>query len=62
MCMRVFRGVKMADRTDSRTMEEVLDLCNGGVSEKTLQMFSLSLPAEYVTAFSGRTVAPEVRC
>ena len=32
------------------------------MSEKTPQFFSPSLPAEYVTAFSGRTDAPEVRC
>ena len=39
----------------------VLDLCNGVVSGKTLQIFSPSLPVEYVTTFSGRTDAPEVR-
>ena len=43
-------------------MQEVLDLCNGGVSEKTPQVFSPLLPAEYMTAFSGRTDTPEVRC
>ena len=36
MRMRIFRGVKMADRTDNRQMYEVLDLCNGMVSEKIL--------------------------
>ena len=52
----------MADRTDSRTMQEVLDLCNRAVSEKTLQTLRPSMPAEYVTVFSGRTDTPEVRC
>ena len=32
------------------------------VLEKTLQIFWPSLPAEYVTAFSGRNKAPKVRC
>ena len=53
---------KMADCTHGRTTEGVLDLCNGAVSEKTPQIFLPSSPAEYVTAFSGRTDAPEVRC
>ena len=44
------------------SMEGVLDLCNGAVSEKTQQIFWPSLPAEYVTVFSKRTDAPEVRC
>ena len=35
---------------------------NGAVSEKTPQIFGPPLPAEYVTVFSGRTDAPEVRC
>ena len=35
-----------------------LDLSNGAFSEKTPQIFRPSLPAEYVTAFSGRTDAP----
>ena len=34
-----FPRVKMADRTDSRTMQEVMDLRNGAVSEKTPQLF-----------------------
>ena len=42
-------------------MREVLELCNRAVSEKILQIFSPSLPAEYVTAFSGGTDALEVR-
>ena len=42
-------------------MREVLDFCNERVSEKTPQIFSPLLPAEYVTAFSGQTDAPEVR-
>ena len=44
------------------SMEGVLDLRNGAVSEKTPQIFWPSLPAGYVTVFSGRTDAPEVRC
>ena len=40
------------------TMQEVPDLCNGVVSEKTPQIFPPSLPAEYVTSISGRTDAP----
>ena len=32
------------------------------VSEKTPQFFWPPLPAEYVTVFSGRSDAPEVRC
>ena len=43
-------------------MREVLDLRNGAVSAKSPQIFGPSLPAEYVTAFSGRADAPEVRC
>ena len=43
-------------------MREVLDLCSGAVSEKTPQIFSPSLPTEFMTAFSGQTDAPEVRC
>ena len=39
--------------------EGVLDLCNGAVSEKLPQIVRPPLPAEYVTAFSGRTDAPE---
>ena len=42
--------------------EGVLDLCNGVVSEKTPQIFLTLLSAEYVTALSGQTDAPEVRC
>ena len=44
------------------SMEGVLDLRNGAVSEKTPQILRPPLPAEYVTVFSGRTDAPEVRC
>ena len=40
-------------------MRKVLVLCNRAVSDP--QFFSPSLPAEYVTAFSGRRDAPEVR-
>ena len=40
----------------------VLGLRNGAVSEKTPQIFRPPLPAEYVTAFSGRKDDPEVRC
>ena len=43
-------------------MQEVPQLCNEAVSEKTSQYFSPTLPAESVTAFSGQTDAPEVRC
>ena len=43
-------------------MRKVQDLCNEVASEKTPQVVSPSLPAEYQTAFSGRTDAPEVRC
>ena len=39
-----------------------LDLCNKVVSEKTQQIFGPSLLAEYMTAFSGRIEAQEVRC
>ena len=52
----------MATCTYGHTTEGVLDLRNEAVSEKTPQIFSPSLPAEYVTAFSGRTDTPEVRC
>ena len=41
--------------------EGALDLRNAWVLEKTLQIFRPSSPAEFVTAFSGRTDAPEVR-
>ena len=44
------------------SMEGVLDLRNGAVSEKTPQIFDLRFSAEYVTVFSRRTDAPEVRC
>ena len=37
--MRVFRRVKMATTYDSHTMQEVLWLCNGALSEKTAQNF-----------------------
>ena len=53
---------KMADYTHGRTTEGVLDLCNGAVSGKTPHIFLPSSPVEYVTAFSRRTDAPEVRC
>ena len=59
MRMRVFCGVKMADCTDSRTMQEVVDLCNGAVSEKNPQLFWPSLPVEYITSISGWTDAWE---
>ena len=49
---------KMADCMYGRIMEGVLDLCNRVVSGKNPQIFSPSLPAEYVTAFSGRTDTP----
>ena len=39
-----------------------LDLRNTWVLEKTPQIFRPSSPAEFVTAFSGRTDAPEVKC
>ena len=35
----VLSAGKMADCTHGRTMEGVLDLCNGTVSEKTPQIF-----------------------
>ena len=44
------------------TMREVPDLCNGAVSEKTPQIFWLSLPVEYVTSISRWKDAPNVRC
>ena len=44
------------------TMQEAVYLCNGAVSEKSLQIFRPPLPAEHVTVFSGRTDALEVRC
>ena len=34
---------------------------NGAVSEKNPHIFGPTLPAEYVTEFSGQTDAPEVR-
>ena len=43
-------------------MEELLDLRNEVVSEKTPQMVWPLLPVEYVTSISGPTDAPEVRC
>ena len=57
--MRAFRK-KNGQLQVCRTTEGVMDLYNGEVSEKTLQIFSPSLPTEYVTTFSGRTDAPEV--
>ena len=52
----------MADCTVSHTMPEAVYLYNNGaVSEKTPQIFGPLLPTEYVTVFSGRTDAPEVR-
>ena len=44
------------------TTQEAVYLCNGAISEKSPQILRPLLPAEYVTAFSGRTEAPEVRC
>ena len=44
------------------TTHEAVYLCNGAVSEKSPQIFRPPWPAEYVTVFSGRTDAPEVRC
>ena len=52
----------MADIMYGHPRERALDLGNGEVAEKTPQFFLLSLPAEPVTAFSGRTDGPEVRC
>ena len=43
------------------TTQEAVYLCNGAVSEKSPQIFRPPLPVEYVTVFSGRTDAPEVR-
>ena len=43
-------------------MEGVLDLRNEAISEKNPQIFLPLLSAEYVTVFSGRTDAPEVKC
>ena len=40
----VLSAGKMADCTHGRTMEGVLDLCNGAVSEKTPQLLLPSLP------------------
>ena len=48
----------MADHTDSRTMQKVLDLRNRAVSEKTPQIFDFHCSL----SISGRTDAPEVRC
>ena len=45
-----------------RSTQGLLDLHNEAVSEKPPEICRLSLPAEYVTAFTGRTDAPEVRC
>ena len=42
--------------------EGALDLGKGAVSEKTPQNFKPSSPTEFMTAFSERTDAPEVRC
>ena len=44
-----------------RTTVGVLDVCNGALSEKTPQIFWLSLPVEYVIWLSGRKDAVEVR-
>ena len=44
-----------------RKMADYASLQRSG-SEKTPQFFSTLLHAEYVTIFSGRTDAPEVRC
>ena len=44
------------------TTQEAVYLCNGTVLEKSPKIFRPPLPAEYVTVFSGRTDAPEVRC
>ena len=62
MCISIFHGVKTGDCTDSRTMQQVLDLCNETVSEKTLQIFWPSVPVEYMTSTSGWTDAPDMRC
>ena len=61
-CACVLSARKMADPMYGRQREGALDLRNSWVLEKTLQIFWPSLPTEYVTPFSGRTEAPEVRC
>ena len=43
---------KMSDCMDSHTVQEVVYLCNGAVSEKSTR-FLLLLPVEYVILFSG---------
>ena len=53
----------MANCTEAwLSTEGVLDVPNGTVSEKTQETFRPTLPAEYMTVFSGRTDAPEVKC
>ena len=48
---------KMTDCTDSHTMQEAVNLCNGAISEKATQLFWPLLPVE---SFSGRTDAQEL--
>ena len=61
-CTCVLSTGKMADPMYGRPRKGWLHLGNGGVSEKTPQIFLPLLPAEYVAAFLRRTEAPEVRC
>ena len=62
MRMRVFLHSEKWPAMDSNTMQEVLDLCNGAVSEKSPRSFWSVLLVEYATAFSRWTDAPDVRC
>ena len=67
-CVCAFSRNKMADCTDSHTMEEALYLRNGAVSEKSTQIFWPSLPVEYIHIcmwhqfLDEQTLQLEVRC
>ena len=60
-CACVLSARKMADLMYGHPREVVLDLRNTWVLEKTPQIFQPLSPAEFVTAFLGRTDTPEVR-
>ena len=61
-CACVLSAGKMADLMYGHPRKAALNLRNTLVLEKTPHIFWPSSPAEFVTAFSGRTDAPEVRC
>ena len=62
MRMRVIRRKNPRPNYYGYPREGALDLGKEAVSEKTPQIFRPSSPTEFVTAFSERTDAPEVRC